>query len=55
MVATNDHSRKIFDRMGMEVMSEMDWADIQIQGQRPFTGTASKAVSSHYGKLDHII
>ena len=51
VIASNNHSRKIFDRLGMDVMKEMNWEDIEIEGKRPFTGTKSKSISSHYMKI----
>ena len=51
VLATNDFSRKIFDKVGMTMIATKDWKDCVHNGKPDFGNVQSKMASSHYLKL----
>ena len=51
VLATNDFSRKIFDKVGMTMIATKDWKDCVHNGKPDFGNVPSKMASSHYLKL----
>ena len=51
VLATNDFSRKIFDRIGMSMIATKEWKDCIHNGKQDFGNVPSAMASSHYLKL----
>ena len=51
VLATNDFSRKIFDRIGMSMIATKEWKDCVHNGKQDFGNVPSAMASSHYLKL----
>ena len=49
--ATSPYSRRIFEKMGMELMSELPYKDIEIQGEFPYKDIVFHSISSHRMKI----
>ncbi len=49
VVASHDHSRKIFDKFGMTQIASMDWKDFVIESY--FDNVEFERVTSHFIKF----
>ena len=52
VLATNDYTRKIFNKIGMEVVASKQWKDCIFGGKRLFEDVKSEMVTSHFIKLE---
>lgn len=52
VVATNDASIHIFRKMGMTVLKEVAWDEIEVDGKRPFVNVKSRALVNFFLKFD---
>ena len=52
VLATNDYTRKIFDKVGMEVIGSKQWKDCIFGGKRLFEDVKSEKVTSHFIRLE---
>ena len=52
VLATNDYTRKIFNKIGMEVVASKQWKDCIFGGKRLFKDVKSEMVTSHFIKLE---
>lgn len=51
VLATNDITRHIFQKMGMETLKTKKWSDCQVEGKSILGDVKSKMASAHYMKL----
>ena len=51
VLATNDFSRKIFEKVGFELLKTKNWNDCLYNGTPAFGNVPSKFASAHYLKL----
>ena len=51
VLATNDFSRKIFEKVGFELLKSKNWEDCIYNGTKAFGNVPSKNASAHYLKL----
>jgi hypothetical protein len=51
VLATNDYSRKIFVKLGFEILASKAWQDCIYNGKHAFGDVKSEMASAHYLKL----
>ena len=54
VLATNDYTRKIFNKIGMEVVATKQWKDCVFGGKKLFEEVKSEMVTSHFIRLDKL-